>query len=87
MKKFKLNEYRENYMLLYITFMFLVLVVSLFFSTVREYDYLDRINSMEMVIKNKDKELEDAKDTIEDQNKIILELTQENDKGEAPNGK
>ena len=87
MKKFKLNEYRENYMLLYITFMFLVLVVSLFFSTVREYDYLDRINSMEMVIKNKDKELEDAKDTIEDQNKIILELTQENDKGEDPNGK
>ena len=87
MKKFKLNEYRENYMLLYITFMFLVLVVSLFFSTVREYDYLDRINSMEMVIKNKDKELEDAKDTIEDQNKIILELTKENDKGEDPNGK
>ena len=67
--------------------MFLVLVVSLFFSTVREYDYLDRINSMEMVIKNKDKELEDAKDTIEDQNKIILELTKENDKGEDPNGK
>ena len=87
MKKFKLNEYRENYMLLYITFMFLVLVVSLFFSTVREYDYLDRINSMEMVIKNKDKELEDSKDTIEDQNKIILELTKENDKGEDPNGK
>lgn len=87
MKKFKLNEYRENYMLLYITFMFLVLVVSLFFSTVREYDYLDRINSMETVIKNKDKELEDAKDTIEDQNKIILELTKENDKGEDPNGK
>ena len=87
MKKFKLNEYRENYMLLYITFMFLVLVVSLFFSTVRENDYLDRINSMETVIKNKDKELEDAKDTIEDQNKIILELTKENDKGEDPNGK
>ena len=87
MKKFKLNEYRENYMLLYITFMFLVLVVSLFFSTVRENNYLDRIDSMETVIKNKDKELEDAKDTIEDQNKIILELTQENDKGEAPNGK
>ena len=87
MKKFKLNEYRENYMLLYITFMFLVLVVSLFFSTVREYDYLDRINSMETVIKNKDKELEDARDTIEDQNKIILELTKENDKGEDPNGK
>ena len=74
-------------MLLYITFMFLVLVVSLFFSTVRENNYLDRIDSMETVIKNKDKELEDAKDTIEDQNKIILELTQENDKGEAPNGK
>ena len=72
MKKFKLNEYRENYMLLYITFMFLVLVVSLFFSTVRENNYLDRIDSMETVIKNKDKELEDAKDTIEDQNKIIL---------------
>ena len=87
MKKFKLNEYRENYMLLYITFMFLVLVVSLFFSTVRENDYLDRINSMETVIKNKDKELEDSKDIIEDQNKIILELTQENDKGEDPNGK
>ena len=87
MKKFKLNEYRENYMLLYITFMFLVLVVSLFFSTVREYDYLDRINSMETVIKNKDKELEDAKDTIEDQNKIILELTKENDEGEDHNGK
>lgn len=87
MKKFKLNEYRENYMLLYITFMFLVLVVSLFFSTVRENNYLDRIDSMETVIKNKDKELEDAKDTIEDQNKIILELTQENDKGEDPNGK
>ena len=87
MKKFKLNEYRENYMLLYITFMFLVLVVSLFFSTVRENNYLDRIDSMETVIKNKDKELEDAKDTIEDQNKIILELTQENDKGEEPNGK
>ena len=67
--------------------MFLVLVVSLFFSTVRENDYLDRIDSMETVIKNKDKELEDAKDTIEDQNKIILELTQENDKGEDPNGK
>lgn len=67
--------------------MFLVLVVSLFFSTVRENDYLDRINSMETVIKNKDKELEDSKDIIEDQNKIILELTQENDKGEAPNGK
>ena len=87
MKKFKLNEYRENYMLLYITFMFLVLVVSLFFSTVRENNYLDRIDSMETVIKNKDKELEDAKDTIEDQNKIILELTKENDKGEDPNGK
>ena len=87
MKKFKLNEYRENYMLLYITFMFLVLVVSLFFSTVRENDYLDRINSMETVIKNKDKELEDSKDIIEDQNKIILELTKENDKGEDPNGK
>lgn len=87
MKKFKLNEYRENYMLLYITFMFLVLVVSLFFSTVRENNYLDRIDSMETVIKNKDKELEDAKDTIEDQNKIILELTQENDKGEVTNGK
>ena len=87
MKKFKLNEYRENYMLLYITFMFLVLVVSLFFSTIRENNYLDRINSMEMVIKNKDKELEDAKDTIEDQNKIILELTKENDKGEVPNEK
>ena len=87
MKKFKLREQKENYMLLYITFMFLVLVVSLFFSTVRENNYLDRIDSMETVIKNKDKELEDAKDTIEDQNKIILELTQENDKGEAPNGK
>ena len=87
MKKFKLNEYRENYMLLYITFMFLVLVVSLFFSTVRENNYLDRIDSMETVIKNKDKELEDAKDTIEDQDKIILELTQESDKGEEPNGK
>ena len=67
--------------------MFLVLVVSLFFSTVRENNYLDRIDSMETVIKNKDKELEDAKDTIEDQNKIILELTQENDKGEVSNGK
>ena len=67
--------------------MFLVLVVSLFFSTVRENDYLDRINSMETVIKNKDKELEDSKDIIEDQNKIILELTQENDKGEVPNEK
>ena len=87
MRKFKLSEHKENYMLLYITFMFLVLVVSLFFSTVREYDYLDRINSMETVIQNKDKELEDAKDTIEDQNKIILELTKENDKGEDPNGK
>ena len=87
MKKFKLREHKENCMLLYITFMFLVLVVSLFFSTVREYDYLDRINSMEMVIKNKDKELEDAKDTIEDQNKIILELTKENDEGEDHNGK
>ena len=87
MKKFKLNEYRENYMLLYITFMFLDLVVSLFFSTVRENNYLDRIDSMETVIKNKDKELEDAKDTIEDQNKIILELTQENDKGEVTNEK
>ena len=87
MKKFKLNEYRENYMLLYITFMFLVLVVSLFFSTVRENNYLDRIDSMETVIKNKDKELEDAKDTIEDQNKIILELTKENDKGEVTNEK
>ena len=87
MKKFKLREQKENYMLLYITFMFLILVVSLFFSTVRENNYLDRIDSMETVIKNKDKELEDAKDTIEDQNKIILELTQENDKGEVPNGK
>lgn len=87
MKKFKLSEYRENYMLLYITFMFLVLVVSLFFSIVRENNYLDRIDSMETVIKNKDKELEDAKDTIEDQNKIILELTEENDKGEVSNGK
>lgn len=87
MKKFKLREQKENYMLLYITFMFLVLVVSLFFSTVRENNYLDRIDSMETVIKNKDKELEDAKDTIEDQNKIILELTQENDKGEVSNGK
>ena len=87
MKKFKLREQKENYMLLYITFMFLVLVVSLFFSTVRENNYLDRIDSMETVIKNKDKELEDAKDTIEDQNKIILELTQENDKGEDPNEK
>ena len=87
MKKFKLREQKENYMLLYITFMFLVLVVSLFFSTVRENNYLDRIDSMETVIKNKDKELEDAKDTIEDQNKIILELTQENYKGEDPNGK
>ena len=87
MRKFKLKEQKENYMLLYITFMFLVLVVSLFFSTVRENNYLDKIDSMETVIKNKDKELEDAKDTIEDQNKIILELTQENDKGEDPNGK
>lgn len=87
MRKFKLREQKENYMLLYITFMFLVLVVSLFFSTVRENNYLDKIDSMETVIKNKDKELEDAKDTIEDQNKIILELTQENDKGEDPNGK
>ena len=87
MRKFKLREQKENYMLLYITFMFLVLVVSLFFSTVRENNYLDRIDSMETVIKNKDKELEDAKDTIEDQNKIILELTKENDKGEDPNGK
>ena len=87
MKKFKLIEHKENYMLLYITFMFLVLVVSLFFSTVRENNFLDRIDSMETVIKNKDKELEDAKDTIEDQNKIILELTKENDKGEDPNGK
>ena len=87
MRKFKLREQKENYMLLYITFMFIVLVVSLFFSTVRENNYLDRIDSMETVIKNKDKELEDAKDTIEDQNKIILELTKENDKGEDPNGK
>lgn len=87
MKKFKLREQKENYMLLYITFMFLVLVISLFFSTVRENDYLDRIDSMKTVIKNKDKELEDSKDIIEDQNKIILELTQENDKGEDPNGK
>ena len=87
MRKFKLREHKENYMLLYITFMFLVLVVSLFFSTVRENDYLDRINSMETVIKNKDKELEDSKDIIEDQNKIILELTKENDKGEVPNEK
>ena len=87
MKKFKLREHKENYMLLYITFMFLVLVVSLFFSTIRENDYLDRIDSMETVIKNKDKELEDSKDIIEDQNKIILELTKENDKGEAPNEK
>ena len=87
MRKFKLSEHKENYMLLYITFMFLVLVVSLFFSTIRENNYLERIDSMETVIKNKDKELEDAKDTIEDQNKIILELTKENDKGEALNGK
>ena len=87
MKKFKLREHKENYMLLYITFMFLVLVVSIFFSTVRENNYLDRIDSMETVIKNKDKELEDAKDTIEDQNKIILELTEENDKGEVLNEK
>ena len=85
MRKFKLREQKENYMLLYITFMFLVLVLSLFFSTVREIEYLDRIDSMETVIKNKDKELEDTKDTIEDQNKIILELTKENDKGEDPN--
>ena len=87
MRKFKLREQKENYMLLYITFMFLVLVLSLFFSTVREIEYLDRIDSMETVIKNKDKELEDTKDTIEDQNKIILELTKENDKGEVSNGK
>lgn len=86
MKKFKLNEHKENYMLLSITFMFIVLVVSLFFSTVRENDYVDRINSLEKVIKNKDKELENAKDSIEEQNKIILELIKGNDKGETPNG-
>ena len=87
MEKFKLSEHKETYMLLSIAFMFLVLVVSLFFSTIRENGYLDRIDSMETVIKNKDKELEDAKATIEDQNKIILELTKENDKGEVPNDK
>ena len=86
MKKFKLNEHKENYMLLSITFMIIVLVVSLFFSTVRENDYVDRINSLEKVIKNKDKELENAKDSIEEQNKIILELIKGNDKGETPNG-
>ena len=87
MKKFKLNEHKENYMLLSITFMFLVLVISLFFSTVRENDYVDRINSLEKVIQNKDKELKNTKDSIEEQNKIILELIKENDKGEIPNGK
>ena len=87
MKKFKLNEHKESYMLLSITFMFLVLVISLFFSTVRENEYVDRINSLEKVIKNKDKELENTKDDIEEQNKIILELIEGKDKGEVPNGK
>lgn len=87
MKKFKLSEHKESYMLLSITFMFMVLVISLFFSTVRENDYVDRINSLEKVIQNKDKELKNTKDSIEEQNKIILELIKENDKGETPNGK
>ena len=91
MKKFKLINYKETYMLLSIAFMFLVLVVSLFFSIIRENGYLERIDSMKTELRNKDKDLDDAKDTIDDQNKIILDLTneinkKENNNQEAPEG-
>lgn len=82
MKKFKVCEYKEVYMLLSIVFMFLVLVVSLFFSTIRENGYLERIDSIKTELRVKDKELDDAKNTIEDQNKIILELTNDVQKGQ-----
>lgn len=86
MKKFiKLVDQKETYMLLSMIFMFLILIISLFFSTARENSYLEKIDSMKIEIRNKNKELDDSKATIEDQNKIILELTKENDKGDISN--
>lgn len=85
MEKFKLSEHKETYMLVSVVFMFAILLVSLFFSAVREHMFVERIRTIKVEIEAKDKKLDEAKDIIKDQNAIILNLTEKLEKEENPN--